>query len=432
MFTTDKMCRLCMARSNLIHSIFEDNLLQKVAICVSILINPGDKTLPLEVCALCVLKVKDFYEFRQNCQKVQLLFEQTRSSVEENITSSDLVPKLELCSTLAPSDTEPLKITKLEVEFETISTEGEQIEEYELLNDEESEVELEHIERLEDTPLEDNEESLSEHDELNLDAEDLIESDFDQRADSLVAKNEYEIVELLRFDNNGQNEAFANPPACVISCLSSPIQDLQEDDGMNNSRTKLAVARKRKKRERTKVKPRDEKEIYQSLLLKCERCGKFVERNRMEGHINRHEGIRPYTCNVSGCGTNFHCKIALRLHTQGRHSSKQLPCDICGKVYSSTKTLYHHKKETHSEKQFKCDICDLAFVSNARLNRHRMTHSDIREFKCSYCSKEFYRSNNLKVHLRSHTKEKPFMCSACPKAFGYQRLLRDHVARHHH
>ncbi|XP_058455173.1 zinc finger protein 836-like [Malaya genurostris] len=432
MSTIDKMCRLCMARTNLIHSILQDNLLQKVAICISILINPDDGRFPLDVCALCALKVKDFFEFRQNCQKVQLLFEKNYS-FEENRTSTDLVPKVEQCFTPLSNEIESIEITNVEVEFEAPIKGNEQIEEYELITDQASEVESEFVERLDDTQFEDNEENLIEHDELHSDTAEPVECDFDdQHIDSVVSKHDYEMVELLSFDSTSQNESLVNTSSSNIPYILSPLQEDFQKDDENVSKPKRSQSRTRKKRERITPKPqRDEKEIYQSLLLKCDKCGKLVERNRMEGHVNRHEDIRPYTCNVSECGTKFHCKIALRLHTQGRHSSNRLPCDICGKIYSSTKTLYHHKKETHSEKQFKCDLCDLAFVSNARLNRHRMTHSDIREFKCPHCPKEFYRSNNLKVHLRSHTKEKPFACSMCPKAFGYQRLLKDHVARRH-
>lgn len=39
MATAYKMCRLCMGRSNLNHTVLEEQFLQKIAICVSLLVS---------------------------------------------------------------------------------------------------------------------------------------------------------------------------------------------------------------------------------------------------------------------------------------------------------------------------------------------------------------------------------------------------------
>ncbi|XP_055544117.1 zinc finger protein 155-like [Wyeomyia smithii] len=413
----EKVCRLCMSRTNVVHTLLEDNLLQKVAICVSLLIKPDDTILPLDICVLCTLKVKDFFEFRQNCLKVQQLFEQSQASEleEKSCPPSKLVePRIEKCNYVELE--ESTKISKLEVEFDR-SVDHEHLDEYELLYEEEMAPEFA---ELEDDSEEQTENILDEQEKVLLDIEESVDSDNDNHQHF-----EVEVLEVHQVKSPLQS-------ACKEESSVPPVQQI---DFIEEAETDTYTVPKRgsvRKKQNTELGPkRDEKEIYRSLLKKCETCGKLVERNRLEGHLNRHVNIRPYECGAPDCKRKFHCKIALRLHTRGRHSDKRLPCDLCGKVYSSTKTLYHHKKETHSERRFKCELCELCFVSNARLNRHMMTHSDTFEFKCPHCPKEFYRSNNLKVHLRSHTKEKPFACSACDKAFGYQRLLRDHVARHH-
>ncbi|XP_065081020.1 zinc finger protein 33B-like [Ochlerotatus camptorhynchus] len=438
--STEKLCRLCMGRSNLIHSVLDDNLLQKIAICVSIMINPADKLLPLELCALCALKVKDFFEFRQNCLKVQQLLEQDACSINVQSVSqpSPIATVKQEKSSTKPE--EHLQIAK----FEVIIDEDERLSE---IQDAEESLEEpdQMIEQLEDIADEnDLVEDLVEQDEVlseteqTIESENVPESDI-QTTDARDIDYEIQMIEL-NFDQN-PSETLMDEDEEEEYNDEQFIEDVEENDEVHIqetlptksvSKTSLNSCTVRKKKHPHDPKPeRDEKEIYKSLLQKCANCGKSVERNRMEGHLNRHLDVRPYICTEGNCGMAFHCKISLRLHTKNRHGTEELHCDLCDKVYFSKKALYHHKKESHADKHFACDECGLVFVSNARLNRHKVTHTDQREFKCPHCPKEFYRSNNLKVHIRSHTKEKPFSCSSCDKAFGYQRLLREHMNRHH-
>lgn len=412
MSTATKMCRLCMGRSNLNHTVMEEQFLQKIAICVSLLINPEDKSLPLELCVLCALKVKDFYEFRQNCLEVQRLLEQDRAPVQEPPCKvPEFVKKQEPLA-------EP-EVPETADETETVAA-----------TEEFDEVEENFDEQVAITLIE-AEEVSEDQDEGSLEVPDteskyeLVESDYEIIADDQLESFQGEsceeaVIEYLSYDESTQDQSEQGDDSSV------DVKPVLTTDQCNAStvvvrRQKSSISRKN----------RDEKEIYRSLLLECETCGKSVERNRMEGHRNRHEGIRPYKCPAQDCDTEFHCKISLRLHFNNRHSTNEFNCELCGKIYNSRKTLYHHKRETHAEKQFQCDQCDQKFVSNARLNRHKVTHTDLREHKCPHCPKEFHRSNNLKVHLRSHTKEKPFECPLCDKAFGYQRLLRSHLERKH-
>ncbi|XP_038107617.1 zinc finger protein 14 [Culex quinquefasciatus] len=412
-----KMCRLCMGRSNLNHTVLEEQFLQKIAICVSLLINPEDKSLPLDMCVLCALKVKDFYEFRQNCLEVQRLLEQNRSTVEEQ---PEQVPEV---------------VHKQEPLPEPDVQEGDDDPEAEptaAAVSQEPDIVEEHFDEQVGDSLVDVEEVAQ--DQITLEVPEGVELDEEPKYE--IIESDYELIanEQMESFHDGEEDEEEEEEA-VIEYLSydESTQDHSElgDIPVDIKPVSVVVVHREKRKQTISRKDRDEKEIYRSLLLECEICGKSVERNRMEGHRNRHEGLRPYKCPALDCGTEFHCKISLRLHYNNRHSTDEFACDLCSKVYNSRKTLYHHKRETHAEKQFKCDQCGLQFVSNARLNRHKITHTDLREFKCPHCPKEFHRSNNLKVHLRSHTKEKPFECSLCDKAFGYQRLLRSHVERKH-
>ncbi|XP_055637416.1 zinc finger protein 287-like [Toxorhynchites rutilus septentrionalis] len=425
MASSKNVCRLCMGNSNVVHTVVEENLLQKIAICVSLLISPTDKTLPLGVCANCAFKVKDFFEFRQSCLRVQQILQQKLEESYKSGDSETLISEIKSEESVCENDESTINKLEIDIDDET----EEQIDEADFENDE-IEEQLEELNVIEDADQcieqldetnEEIEEAATESDGMLLDNDSSQGSIFDDHPSYEKTKKEVfavEMIELLSY--NEQHELRS------IRASRSSARKSNEDtqSGLENDDFESTYKKERNK-------SRDEKEIYRSLLMACEICGKSVERNRMEGHHNQHLNLRPYACNVEDCGATFHSKIALRLHTNGRHSTKQIPCDLCGKVYKSKKAVYHHKKETHAEKQFECEQCGLVFISNSRLKRHQITHLDQREYKCPHCPKEFYRSNNLKVHLRSHTKEKPFACNSCDKAFGYNRLLKDHISRQH-
>ncbi|KFB45472.1 AGAP004580-PA-like protein [Anopheles sinensis] len=105
------------------------------------------------------------------------------------------------------------------------------------------------------------------------------------------------------------------------------------------------------------------KALYKSLLMACDTCGKMIERNRLEGHRNKHMGIRPYSCPNEACNAAFHCKHARRLHVRCRHGNESFSCDICGRVYRARRDLLGHKREAHSEPKFECDICFKKFTT---------------------------------------------------------------------
>lgn len=173
------------------------------------------------------------------------------------------------------------------------------------------------------------------------------------------------------------------------------------------------------------------KALYKSLLMACDTCGKMIERNRLEGHRNKHMGIRPYSCPNEACNAAFHCKHARRLHVRCRHGNESFSCDICGRVYRARRDLLGHKREAHSEPKFECDICFKKFTTRSRLKQHRFYHTGERNHPCGFCIMTFFNNFQLKVHMRTHTQARPFVCKVCRKAFRYRHMAKDHIIRQH-
>uniref|UniRef100_A0AAG5DEM2 Protein krueppel n=1 Tax=Anopheles atroparvus TaxID=41427 RepID=A0AAG5DEM2_ANOAO len=173
------------------------------------------------------------------------------------------------------------------------------------------------------------------------------------------------------------------------------------------------------------------KALYKSLLMACDTCGKMVERNRMEGHRNKHMGLRPYSCPHEACDAAFHCKHARRLHVRCRHGNESFSCDMCEKVYRARRDLLGHQREAHSEPKFDCDICAKKFTTRSRLKQHRYYHTGERNHPCALCAMTFFNNFQLKVHMRTHTQARPFVCKVCKKAFRYRHMAKDHIVRQH-
>lgn len=137
------------------------------------------------------------------------------------------------------------------------------------------------------------------------------------------------------------------------------------------------------------------KALYQQLLKECSECGKMIEKNRMDGHLNKHKGVRPYVCNNEGCGKSFYCKLLLRLHQKSMHSTDTVACSFCSKTFPSERSLYSHELRHKNANRYECELCNKKFNNGNSLKRHQAIHTGIREFECEFCSASFYRRFNL-------------------------------------
>ncbi|XP_062546950.1 zinc finger protein 19-like [Armigeres subalbatus] len=174
---------------------------------------------------------------------------------------------------------------------------------------------------------------------------------------------------------------------------------------------------------------------YKKMLMSdmkkvCDICGKSINPQRMESHMNRHKGVEPYSCEE--CGLRFHCIANLRKHINRSHASGQnITCEICSRVSISRIAYKQHLRAAHSEKKFQCSLCHVKTITQHALDRHMDIHNQRRDFVCPQCGKSFYRKHVLNIHLRTHSGETPYKCHVCEEAFVHRRIYVMHMKKCH-
>ncbi|XP_063371904.1 zinc finger protein 431-like isoform X3 [Cydia amplana] len=106
----------------------------------------------------------------------------------------------------------------------------------------------------------------------------------------------------------------------------------------------------------------------------CEQCGQIMPNaTLLRYHQRRHDGVKPFACNQ--CPKTFYYKTSLDVHIL-----------------------------THTgERPFQCPECPLAFVLKGHLKRHHKTaHQGIRDnIPCSICGRVFSTKSALTTHVNS-------------------------------
>lgn len=162
----------------------------------------------------------------------------------------------------------------------------------------------------------------------------------------------------------------------------------------------------------------------------CPECpAKFSSNYKLDSHVNRHKGIRPFKCNL--CPKTYYEPHSLRVHLQTHTGEKNYICEICSKPFMYVCTLNKHRFTHMDEKLFKCDLCEKSFYHPNKLQRHRLTHTDRpRNHICSICSKAYHRPAQLREHMLTHGDEKPYECKVCSMTFKRPVALYQHMYKH--
>lgn len=167
----------------------------------------------------------------------------------------------------------------------------------------------------------------------------------------------------------------------------------------------------------------------------CHICKKSYVKN---GHLARHLklghniGVQRMGKDASGfecylCHEIFTHHFMLKRHTAKAHLpvEKSSICPTCGIL---TERLGRHIYSVHTTKEVQCHICQRVYQHPARLTNHMRTHT--LPAQCDLCPKRFPTNGQMQQHRRYHTQEKPFACKHCGARFVERSTCTQHERIH--
>lgn len=236
--------------------------------------------------------------------------------------------------------------------------------------------------------------------------------------------------EMLQLLLDGCKESVNLPPEVLTHVLDPSVPCVGPLE-----RTKRPKIQRYHKSEEEKAMTPDEfkrhyaRKMSELTKLTCTVCGKRICRKLIEGHMNGHSGVEPFSC--SHCQMKFHCQVVMATHIRRKHSGGY-SCKECGKVFNSRTARERHMMDQHNGRFFTCTICDKKFLEKKSYKGHMAAiHTERRDYECPHCGKAFKRKFVLEVHLRTHTGETPYRCDDCPKDFIHRRMYTLHMKQFH-
>ncbi|XP_040037368.2 uncharacterized protein LOC120822079 [Gasterosteus aculeatus] len=162
----------------------------------------------------------------------------------------------------------------------------------------------------------------------------------------------------------------------------------------------------------------------------CQTCGR---RFKLPGTLRQHEKIhaareRSHLCDV--CCKMFLTSKQLQIHLRTHSEEKPYRCGECGRGFTTKGPLTIHMRVHTGEAPYRCPDCGWAFKRKINLDNHVTIHSGLRPFVCGVCGKACARKSYLTVHMRTHSGERPYKCPLCDKAFTQSHCLKTHRKSH--
>ncbi|XP_029283326.1 zinc finger protein 665-like isoform X2 [Cottoperca gobio] len=162
----------------------------------------------------------------------------------------------------------------------------------------------------------------------------------------------------------------------------------------------------------------------------CHVCGR---RFKLPGTLRQHEKIhtdreRSYLCDV--CCKMFLTSKQLQIHMRTHTNEKPYHCGECGKGFTTKGPLTIHMRVHTGETPYRCPDCGWSFKRKINLDNHVTVHSGLKPFVCGTCGKACARKTYLTVHMRTHNGERPYKCTLCDKAFTQSHCLKTHMKSH--
>ncbi|XP_068087059.1 gastrula zinc finger protein XlCGF26.1-like [Anabrus simplex] len=157
----------------------------------------------------------------------------------------------------------------------------------------------------------------------------------------------------------------------------------------------------------------------------CILCNKnFMSRKLYEGHVCEEKMLSCPICDgIFESITRLHAHRCSTSRTSC-NNDKRYHCLLCGKNYTTSRSLENHKC---GNKEFYCQSCDRKFASKFSLHGHRCWQ---KMYYCDACDKNYASKNGLRKHQSLHVLGNIYSCTVCNKKFGHRDYLREHIITH--
>ncbi|KAK7493315.1 hypothetical protein BaRGS_00015441 [Batillaria attramentaria] len=168
---------------------------------------------------------------------------------------------------------------------------------------------------------------------------------------------------------------------------------------------------------------------------KCPVCGaRFPTCTLKQSHVFReHPDYKPFKC--SKCEKTYRSNFDRYRHELTHEGKRAYQCPHCPRQLWSVDNLKQHIIVIHSglerKKDVPCEVCGRLFHSKRRVQMHIRCAHEAKRFKCSYCPKMLKNKSGLKAHESIHSGELPFECQECDAKFRLRGDLTKHTYKVH-
>ncbi|XP_018517069.2 LOW QUALITY PROTEIN: uncharacterized protein LOC108873386 [Lates calcarifer] len=170
------------------------------------------------------------------------------------------------------------------------------------------------------------------------------------------------------------------------------------------------------------------------FLINLPQMESQVQRSRSQSRLFLSwDGSSFGNSSVSGCLTDSSFSNASsdsRSRSFPSTTERVSSCQLCGRLFSTSRDLVVHQRSHAGERIYFCNICKKPFVHPHQLKTHQRVHTGEKPFSCAQCGKRFSQSSHIKRHMSVHTGEKRYSCSLCGKRFSQACSLKVHQAVH--
>uniref|UniRef100_A0A182QCT7 C2H2-type domain-containing protein n=1 Tax=Anopheles farauti TaxID=69004 RepID=A0A182QCT7_9DIPT len=216
----------------------------------------------------------------------------------------------------------------------------------------------------------------------------------------------------------------------TVQSLSTPVPNGTSDP----TDDKLTESHYRTRVSAEEISAQDEF-IKRYCVLSCTQCEYIADTfAQLRQHGTEAHELR--ACEVFCCDRTYSKRQSLYDHCLVHENPDCFRCSVCGKQYSSSRSLQAHKTRIHTpaaERPFCCEVCGETFVKSYLLMQH-MVHHLAKQKKLNYCNecqRSFTTARVLKSHQQTyHGASFSWICDVCAKGFNSRPLFENHRLTH--